>query len=1187
MNFSSVISSLSSIRSFDTMDSFDTVIAIDSSNDITSPSQTLQELTNLLATSEEWQVNGDATFMKNNHVLEMLSLHLPSMEDSAQLQVIDRLICFAEYSDMNKWIMFKTNITSKLLTTIIWKSWNRSEVAEKTMRLLEIICSYSVKVSDVKLILNKICNKNDGDVSPHQEESAWYQGALLKLLYSIAPKQNTMDFIYFKGIESGIELSPIEKFPANGYSFFTWIKMDATPSPKEHVEHGDYIPRLFSFFAESGDGIEAYFENNELCFHCKRGEIVSRAVMSNFKFTQKRWYFIVVVHQPEKRGWTITPSELNVVVDGQINFRARLEYPVDLYSKNIPSFSHCSVGASMSISPPQSPDSDHSNASTSSSGLHNCFRGQMTSLYMINDVLTKEQIIALYELGPNHSTQFEPDQKKDILSACNLFDGTLGPRMVFNFHVKASSGQKCFNLASRNLVTNTREMISATLFGIEKCSTLSLRNAIQCLGDVEILFPIIMRFDDLNSVSLQAPFGSQDNFFASVGPCKAFFDLLSSLLQSNTKSQNHIIKSRGIKIISLLLQQVGPSHFSISAFKSMIILASSLEANEDLAREIYLNLVFEFRLWMYASMGIQRYCIEFLKNFIDSRKQMCRELFGVQYILDILSSVYWYKQNELSSPDRHPTANSARPKPSLVKQLREMLLGIIVNYFKDGIFKDEVLGIFRNLLISEDDEHIYEILNLLLNLLTSGSNKSMVDIFASYGGFEILCELLKRKDESVKVLCIRLITCLINSQHTPSRIVDKLRFENTDPLNLIKLLEGTPFTLPIYHSLLSWALEQFNMPGSPDKDTESSSAYLTIKNFNIIIVTLALLDCDGTKPTVQCRVLEDLVKMFRQNISFCNELHRIWNWQKYLFRLIPIYGSQDEMHVKKGSKDTADWALELVATVTWNMFEVDLTAYKIVEDTIISIWMSGRPDAIEVIRAFLTQMLLFTTREMRNSFGASFAKIKRENVTRLMSMAEEILFNHRDLAQTMVQRQSSSNGFKSSGSYPSSIRSAYESTMPSFNMLRFEETVISKIESNFSVFSSQKYEDMVFQSASNPWEENRELAEMYLEIVDGLDSNGNWKMELTANRNETPPGDNCRMVLRVLISGITLHDHVLREKSLEKLMEFVERHVRVPSASPKDEQKLLDNFYCHDSEVFEQHIFTVLGEIHEAFMQVL
>ncbi|RHZ43533.1 hypothetical protein Glove_1033g24 [Diversispora epigaea] len=131
------------------------------------------------------------------------NIQIQNHHDTVQSQVIDRLISFAEYCDMNKWIMFKANITDS--------------------EILEIMCSYSAKVSNVKSMLNMICNKNDGT-------------------------------------ESGIELSIIEKFSKNGYSFFTWIKM----------EHGNYAPRLFSFFNDFGDEIKAYFENNVLCFQCKK-----------------------------------------------------------------------------------------------------------------------------------------------------------------------------------------------------------------------------------------------------------------------------------------------------------------------------------------------------------------------------------------------------------------------------------------------------------------------------------------------------------------------------------------------------------------------------------------------------------------------------------------------------------------------------------------------------------------------------------------------------------------------------------------------------------------------------------------------------------------------------------------------------------------------------------------------------
>lgn len=58
-----------------------------------------------------------------------------------------------------------------------------------------------------------------------------------------------------------------------------------------------------------------------------------------------------------------------------------------------------------------------------------------------------------------------------------------------------------------------------------------------------------------------------------------------------------------------------------------------------------------------------------------------------------------------------------------------------------------------------------------------------------------------------------------------------------------------------------------------------------------------------------------------------------------------------------------------------------------------------------------------------------------------------------------------------------------------------DNIVIQNLE---STFSSQKYDDMIFQSASNPWEENQTLAKMYLEVIDTLDKTGNWRLDLPA-----------------------------------------------------------------------------------------
>jgi hypothetical protein len=74
-------------------------------------------------------------------------------------------------------------------------------------------------------------------------------------------------------------------------------------------------------------------------------------------------------------------------------------------------------------------------------------------------------------------------------------------------------------------------------------------------------------------------------------------------------------------------------------------------------------------------------------------------------------------------------------------------------------------------------------------------------------------------------------------------------------------------------------------------------------------------------------------------------------------------------------------------------------------------------------------------------------------------------------------------------------------------------------------------------------------------------------------------------VLRTLIAGISIPDRELREQSLDQLMGFVERHIRVTVTNSKTGKKeSLDEFHCQDSDGFQQHILMLLGEMHEAFM---
>jgi hypothetical protein len=65
--------------------------------------------------------------------------------------------------------------------------------------------------------------------------------------------------------------------------------------------------------------------------------------------------------------------------------------------------------------------------------------------------------------------------------------------------------------------------------------------------------------------------------------------------------------------------------------------------------------------------------------------------------------------------------------------------------------------------------------------------------------------------------------------------------------------------------------------------------------------------------------------------------------------------------------------------------------------------------------------------------------------------------------------------------------------MSSLNASRLEDTLLQRYESNLPFATPLKYDDMIFQSASNPWEESCQLAKLFQEIVTALDRSDYWR----------------------------------------------------------------------------------------------
>lgn len=95
---------------------------------------------------------------------------------------------------------------------------------------------------------------------------------------------------------------------------------------------------------------------------------------------------------------------------------------------------------------------------------HTGFNGKMGPIYLLNKVLTPEQVVAFYQLGQNYMFTFQ-DSSKEVRQliiqppSC-LFDGSLSNSIVFTFNA--------FTFKDNFLVNNAPSEIFSQIFGNAK-----------------------------------------------------------------------------------------------------------------------------------------------------------------------------------------------------------------------------------------------------------------------------------------------------------------------------------------------------------------------------------------------------------------------------------------------------------------------------------------------------------------------------------------------------------------------------------------------------------------------------------------------------------------------------------------------------------------------------------------------
>src|SRR5262249_15472959 len=134
----------------------------------------------------------------------------------------------------------------------------------RVVSLIEILGTFSITVKELKRLFSLL--KPEGDFRP--ANSPHILKALQFMAFSRVEGPDA--FFNFDGRTSGIMIPESFKWPnSKGVSFCTWLRIEGFDDLEGKP---NYNPRLWSFFTESGNGVELGFASKQLVLQTVIGQ---------------------------------------------------------------------------------------------------------------------------------------------------------------------------------------------------------------------------------------------------------------------------------------------------------------------------------------------------------------------------------------------------------------------------------------------------------------------------------------------------------------------------------------------------------------------------------------------------------------------------------------------------------------------------------------------------------------------------------------------------------------------------------------------------------------------------------------------------------------------------------------------------------------------------------------------------
>ncbi|KAH9489603.1 Neurobeachin-like protein 1 [Bulinus truncatus] len=819
-------------------------------------------------------------------------------------------LCTSSYG--NRMACCKGQLVSVLISLLKGHSNLQLKTVGNIICLLERLGNLSISASELKCLI--------GLLKPAEDKKQYpYTTRLMRAISFMARRDGLCGPLHFFDIQNlsdVISLPGIRKWQGPGFSFFTLLCLDTNPSldslrqslsssSSTSLSSGmplaspNYRRIIYSFSNSSGCGFEAFITsalNLTVATFSKKD--YSTVTVPDLVLNDGYWHSVCIVHVPGRR-FSNSPGQVMVYVDGKQRTSAALRFPSLSEPFNIcrvgspgvkigtESFTDVPVYSQAEVKRPslksiwsftlRSSDASTSgsNVNTMASGTQEetwgpatCLYGQMESVCLFHDSLQPDQVKVLNQMGINSLFHFSSEVAISDLPA----------KLVARYSAKACIGMDCADLSPfQNHGT----------YSGNKCINWDLKDVINCLGGIQVLFPLLETLDqsilELPDESPTSPTKGEaeeldlddwavvDRRASLTSEIKldhnqlaAFITMLRCILKEKSVNRDNFVRSHCASTLGMLMQKVHQDMMDVTVLMAVQYLVEDCDertaVKSTLLQHIYHYILFDFSLWSKTQFAVRIGHIQYLNTIIKDDKKYFRKKYGVQFFLDIIRAYY------SSTEDSHLSEDDG-------KVIRTSLFSLIKFYVMNNIKAEELSQIMAFMLAVKQPTLLLEAMDLIISLLDNPNRKQDQLILLLYEAYqaEMFYKLLTYPKQPIIFYekIVKILYILLKSERIYEKNKSRLRLADVGHWGLINLMSQYDISAP----MIKRFIEQVSITETP-------------QTYSAVLAILGLVH--GCGLDIKSEASRQLLAIIVSKSSAAKGFARQLGWQENITRLLTM-----------------------------------------------------------------------------------------------------------------------------------------------------------------------------------------------------------------------------------------------------------------------------------------------------------